>query len=103
MSSPDDQGNLIKPQQKSAEARVEEYQDLKSTMVDSAVFDAKSVNNYSNMFSSQIGSDEPQIVETGPSDERNRESLIAETQSFTEQQIEYALAQEAKQKTVQSS
>ena len=93
----------MKPHGKSAEVRVEEYQDLKSTMVDSAVFDAKSVNNYSNMFSSQIGSDEPQIVETGPSEERNRESLIAETQSFTDQQIEYALSQEAKNKAVQSS
>jgi len=46
-----DSQNQEKPH-KSAEMQVEEYQDLKSTMVDSASHDGRTMQAYSNMFNS---------------------------------------------------
>lgn len=58
-------------------------------MVDSAFNDGRTGQEaYSNMFSSQIGSEEPQIIEEGPTaGEQNKfsESIIANSESFIEQ------------------
>ena len=56
-------------------------------MVDSAFNDGRTGQAYSNMFSSQIGSEEPHIIEEGPTGEQNKfsESIIANSESFIEQ------------------
>lgn len=89
--------DVIDKPHKSAEVKGEEYQDLKSTMVDSAFFDGKSgMQAYSNMFASHIGSEEPQVIEVGPSESQLNESMTAQQQSFTDKAESFAASQDKK-------